>query len=214
MPQTRRPAASRTTKDVPQSRQSRRTQLHEAKLKHAKVRRLRRWLAVVGAAIVVALIGYGLWSAAPTGGDTATTAPDFTLSTTAGGTVTLSALRGKPVILYFNEGAGCGSCTQQMAEIEKNPGFAEAGITVLPIVMNTAEQILPDMQVFGVTTPYLLDDGKVSAAYDVLGKGMHEGLPGHGFVLIDARGTQRWYGNYPSMWLDPNDLLKEVTARL
>ncbi len=43
---------------------------------------------------------------------------------------------------------------------------------------------------------------------------MHEGLPGHGFVLIDADGMQRWQGNYPSMWLDPADLLDEVTSRL
>ncbi len=54
-----------------------------------------------------------------------------------------------------------------------------------------------------VATPFLLDDGTVSSAYGTLGKGMHEGLPGHSFVLIDATGTQRWYGEYPSMWMDP-----------
>ena len=101
-----------------------------------------------------------------------------------------------------------------MAEIEKNPGFQQAGITVLPIVMNTAEQIRPDLLRYGVSSPYLLDNGKVSQAYDVLGKGMHEGLPGHGFVLIDAQGVKRWQGDYPSMWLDPDALLTEATARL
>lgn len=30
---------------------------------------------------------------------------------------------------------------------------------------------------------------------------MRAGLPGHGFVLIDARGVERWYGEYPSMHL-------------
>jgi hypothetical protein len=101
-----------------------------------------------------------------------------------------------------------------MAEIEKNPGFAEAGIVVLPIVMNTAAQIQPDLDTFGVSTPYLLDDGTVSQAYGTLGKGMHAGLPGHGFVLVDADGVQRWQGEYPSMWLDPDDLLREATSRL
>ncbi|MEA5115994.1 MAG: redoxin domain-containing protein [Propionicimonas sp.] len=197
-----------------QPSQSRRAQLREAKLRQAQTQSRRRWLLTAGALILTLLIGYGLWSAAPSSGDTATTAPGFTLPTTDGGTVTLSDLRGGPVILYFNEGAGCGSCTVQMAEIEKNPGFAAAGITVLPIVMNTAEQILPDMETYGVKTPYLLDDGTVSAAYGVLGKGMHEGLPGHGFVVINAEGVQVWYGDYPSMWLDPDDLLKEATSRL
>ena len=175
------------------------------------------WTRIIGGAvtlIVLAVVGYGLWTAVPEQGDTQRLAPDFTLTTTAGTAVTLSALRPHPVLIYFNEGAGCASCTMQMAEIEKNPGFAEAGIEVLPVVMNSAEQILPDLQRFGVTTPYLLDDGTVSKAYDVLDKGMHPGLPGHGFVLIDGEGVQRWYGNYPSMWLDPQELLDEVTKRL
>ena len=175
------------------------------------------WIRILGGAvtlIVLAVVGYGLWTAVPEQGDTQRLAPDFTLTTTAGTAVTLSALRPHPVLIYFNEGAGCASCTMQMAEIEKDPGFAEAGIEVLPVVMNSAEQILPDLQRFGVTTPYLLDDGTVSKAYDVLDKGMHPGLPGHGFVLIDGEGVQRWYGNYPSMWLDPQELLDEVTTRL
>lgn len=175
------------------------------------------WIRAIGAlvaVVIIAVTGYGLWSALPESGDTQHLAPDFTLTTTTGETVTLSELRPSPVILYFNEGAGCGSCTIQMAEIEKHPGFAEAGITVLPIVMNTAEQIQVDLDQFGVTTPFLLDDGTVSKAYDVLDKGMHPGLPGHGFVLIDGEGVQRWYGNYPSMWLAPDDLLAEVKKRL
>jgi hypothetical protein len=85
---------------------------------------------------------------------------------------------------------------------------------VLPIVMNTAAQIRPDLDKFGVKAPYLLDDGAVSKAYGTLGKGMHAGLPGHGFVLIDADGVQRWQGDYPSMWLDPATLLSEVESRL
>ncbi|CAI9411508.1 peroxiredoxin family protein [Aestuariimicrobium sp. T2.26MG-19.2B] len=177
----------------------------------------RRVIGFLGGALVVAvaaLVAFGLWSARSTDSNVSRQAPAFSLTTTAGTTVSLSDYRGKPVILYFNEGAGCGSCTQQMAAIEKDPGFTRSGITVLPIVMNTAEQIEPDLATFGVKTPYLLDDGTVSKAYDTLGKGMHEGLPGHGFVLIDADGNQRWQGDYPSMWIAPGDLLKEVTGRL
>ena len=178
-------------------------------------RRLATRLASAAAGIVaIGLVAFGLWSAQPTNVSGSSQAPAFTLKTTAGTTVSLSEYRGKPVILYFNEGAGCGACTQQMASIEKNTGFAQAGITVLPIVMNTAAQIKPDLVQFGVKTPYLLDDGTVSKAYGTLGKGMHEGLPGHGFVLIDANGVQRWQGDYPSMWLDPATLLQEAKNHL
>lgn len=68
--------------------------------------------------------------------------------------------------------------------------------------MNPASQIRPELASFGLHTPYLIDStGSVSRAYGVLGEGMHAGLPGHGFVLIDAHGTERWYGEYPSMYL-------------
>ena len=43
---------------------------------------------------------------------------------------------------------------------------------------------------------------------------MHQGLPGHGFVLVDADGMQVWYGNYPSMWLDPKELLEIALDKL
>lgn len=180
----------------------------------ARQKRIRRLITVTLSLIAVGLVAFALAKAAPTSTSTAEAAPGFTLKTTAGTTVSLSDYRGKPVVLYFNEGAGCGSCTAQMAEIEKDASFKASGITVLPIVMNSAEQILPDLQQFGVTTPYLLDDGTVSRAYGTLGTGMHEGLPGHGFILIDADGVKRWFGNYPSMFVAPADLLKEIQTRL
>jgi len=188
---------------------------HQQELARKAKRRLISGIVTAAIVLVIgSLVVYGLWSARPTDSTTTAQAPAFTLKTTAGTTVSLSDYRGKPVILYFNEGAGCGACTQQMAGIEKDPGFAEAGITVLPIVMNTQAQIQPDLDTFAVKTPYLLDDGTVSKAYGTLGKGMHAGLPGHGFVLIDGAGIERWQGDYPSMWLDPATLLQTVKSHL
>jgi len=80
--------------------------------------------------------------------------------------------------------------------------------------MNTKDQITADMATNGVRTPFLLDDGTVSTAYGTIGKGMHANLPGHSFVLIDKTGKQRWYGEYPSMWLSTTDLLKEIRNHL
>ena len=164
--------------------------------------------------VIVALVVAGLLSARPTLSSNARLAPDFTLPDTNGQAVSLSALRGSPVLLYFSEGAGCDACLIQMQQIEKDPAFAAAGVKVLPIVMNTAEQISPEMTRFGVKTPFLVDNGTVSQAYNTLGKGMHEGLPGHGFVLIDAQGIQQWSGEYPTMWLAPDARMSEITNRL
>lgn len=204
-----------TTKQQQARRQAHAAEIRREQERQSRTLPRRRLLGLAGLAVLVAVVTFGLWQARPTTNEVSgDAAPGFTLPTTTGQTVSLDDYRGSPVILYFNEGAGCGSCTQQMAEIEKNRGFADAGIVVLPIVMNTAAQIQVDLDAFGVSTPYLLDDGTVSQAYGTLGKGMHAGLPGHGFVLIDADGVQRWQGNYPSMWLDPDDLLREATSRL
>jgi len=205
---------SQTKQQQYDTRQQLKAQLaHEQAMKGMR-RLILRITSVAAVVLAIGLIAYGLWTARPTNDTASTQAPAFSLKTTAGTTVSLADYRGKTVILYFNEGAGCGACTQQMAAIEKNPGFEQAGIVVLPIVMNTAAEIQPDLVKFGVKTPYLLDDGKVSKAYGTLGKGMHAGLPGHGFVLIDAAGVQRWQGDYPSMWLDPATLLQEAKSRL
>jgi peroxiredoxin len=181
----------------------------------AKKRRLlARGAWLVGLLVVGTLVTVALLSSRPVVDTQTSRATPFTLPTSDGRMVSLSDFAGTPVILYFNEGAGCDSCLQQMAYIEQEPGFDEAGIAVVPIVMNTADQINADAQRLGVQSAFLLDDGTVSEAYGTLGTGMHEGLPGHGFVLVDADGMQRWYGNYPSMWLDPTELLEIALDKL
>ena len=189
-----------------------------AEIEHEQRRRTRRNRAAVTVAVLAAigaLIAGMMLTSQPTSSSATRVAPDFTLPDTNGAEVSLADFRGQPVVLYFNEGAGCGSCLQQMTAIEQQKAdFDAAGITVLPIVMNTREQIRHDMRTYGTTTPFLLDDGTVSRAYGTLGNGMHAGLPGHSFVLIDTDGQQRWKGEFPSMWLAPDQLLDHVEQHL
>ena len=189
--------------------------LRAAQAEQARRKRLWVRLASVGATLaVIGVIVAMMLSSRQETSSTSRVAPDFTLTDTSGTTVSLAALRGKNVLLYFSEGAGCQACLVQMAQIEQDPNIAAAGLTVLPIVMNSKAEITADMATNGVHTPFLLDDGTVSKAYGVLGKGMMSGLPGHGFVLIDKTGRQRWYGEYPSMYISPADLIKQVRAHL
>lgn len=198
------------------ARESRQAHLAEVALDTDRQHRRRvaaAWAA--GLTIVVAVVATMLLTSRPASSDAVRAAPDFTLTNTEGQQVSLSDYRETNVLLYFNEGAGCQSCLVQMAEIEKEAAALSAlDVTVLPIVMNTREQITADMALNGVATPFLLDDGTVSKAYGTLGKGMHAGLPGHSFVLIDKAGEQRWYGEYPSMWLAPDQLIRELRTRL
>jgi peroxiredoxin len=201
-------------KAAEQSRTDRRLRSEQA-ARAARRRRLRIIIGAAGALALVAVVAAMMLTSRPESSDAIRTAPDFTLTDTAGNPHTLAQHRGENVLLYFSEGAGCQSCIVQMGEIEKQAdALAQEDVTVLPIVMNTREQITADMAANGVTTPFLLDDGTVSEAYGTLGKGMHAGLPGHSFVLIDKQGQQRWYGEYPSMWLAPEDLLDQVRSKL
>ena len=207
-----------TTKAARRAEQTRRKHLNEIRrVEDAHDRRHRRirlaaWIG--GLAVLASVLTAMLLTSRPESSSTTRTAPDFTLTDTSGHRIHLADLRGQNVLLYFSEGAGCQACLVEMAEIETSAAFAAAGLRVLPIVMNSREQITSDMAANGVKTPFLLDDGTVSRAYGTIGKGMHAGLPGHSFVLIDKKGTQQWYGEFPSMWISPSDLMTEVRKHL
>jgi peroxiredoxin len=198
----------------------------KGRLKTEKQRRARRrarlvlagWLAAIAA--IAGLITATALSAGsgPGAAQSAVVraAPGFTLASTSGKAVSLASYRGHDVVLYFSEGVGCDACFYQMREFENHAAdLAKAGITIVPIVMNPAVQVRQEMSAFGIRTPYLIDTtGSVSRAYGMLGKGMHPGLPGHGFILIDASGMQRWHGEYPSMYLSTAGLIAQVKAHL
>jgi peroxiredoxin Q/BCP len=61
-------------------------------------------------------------------------APDFTLPDQNGDPVTLSDLRGQPVVLYFYPKADTPGCTTQACGIrDRSPEYAEAGATVVGV---------------------------------------------------------------------------------
>jgi peroxiredoxin Q/BCP len=62
------------------------------------------------------------------------TAPDFTLPDQNGDEVTLSELRGSPLVLYFYPRAGAPGCTTQACGVrDQGADYASAGARVLGI---------------------------------------------------------------------------------
>ena len=107
--------------------------LAAVKEEQARAARKRRAFSLaawaVGLVLVAGIITAGLLSSKPqdrTAG-TPTPAPTFTLTDTTGDRVDLAAFRGRNVILYFSEGAGCQSCLLQMAQIEKQASRIRRG---------------------------------------------------------------------------------------
>ncbi|MBB3143826.1 peroxiredoxin Q/BCP [Phyllobacterium trifolii] len=64
--------------------------------------------------------------------DIGSTPPDFTLPRDGGGTITLSGLRGKPVVLYFYPKDDTSGCTQEAIEFSGlRPQFEKLGAKVI-----------------------------------------------------------------------------------
>ena len=166
--------------------------------------------------IVGAVLFLGSRNSSGSGVASGTKAPLFTLTSTDGSKVSLAGYRGQNVLLYFNEGVGCDACFYQTMELQKDASELQANdVTLVPIVANPADQVASELARFGITTPYLIDEGgHVSSAYGMLGKGMHADLPGHGFVFIDSSGRIRWEKEYPSMYASAAEIMSAIRPYL
>ena len=72
-----------------------------------------------------------------TGGDPA---PDFTLPSDTGEEITLSALRGSKVVLYFYPKDSTPGCTTQACDYrDRKPAFADKGAVVLGVSKDSLE---------------------------------------------------------------------------
>ncbi len=96
-------------------------------------------------------------------------APDFTLPRDGGGSVTLSALRGRPVVMFFYPRDDTPGCTKESIGFsEALPAFAEAGAQVFGISRDSVAKHDKFVAKHGLTTPLLSDeDGTVCEAFGV-----------------------------------------------
>ncbi|MBY6081496.1 peroxiredoxin [Ruegeria arenilitoris] len=92
--------------------------------------------------------------------DVADIAPDFTLPRDGGGTVTLSDLRGRPVVLFFYPRDDTPGCTKESIGFsEQLQSFADAGAQVFGISRDSVAKHDKFVAKHGLTTPLLSDEG-------------------------------------------------------
>jgi len=148
-------------------------------------------------------------------------APGFSLAATIGGTVDLTSLRGKTVLLYFQEGLSCQPCWDQLTDLEKNSeAVRAAGIDqVISITTDPVDLIARKTHDMGIHTTVLSDpDLTVSKAYDANAYGMMgDSRDGHTFILVRPDGTIGWradYGGAPkyTMFLPTSAVLADLHA--
>lgn len=142
------------------------------------------------------------------------TAPDFALASTAGTDVTLSAHRGKKVLLAFFPEAFTSVCTAEMCAFSEDYGaFQDADTVVLPI---SVDQI-PSLKAFKaserMTVDFLSDMRReVSRAYGTLSEERYNCH--RAYVLIDRDGVIRWTFSevHPGTRRENAELLEQLQA--
>jgi peroxiredoxin Q/BCP len=118
-------------------------------------------------------------------------APDFTLPATGGTDITLSALRGAPVVLAFYPGDDTTVCTVQLNSYNDDLSvFRDRGARLLGISPQGIESHEAFAAKHGFDFPLLVDaDKAVGQAYGILGP---LGFYRRSVFVIDAEGVVRW----------------------
>jgi thioredoxin-dependent peroxiredoxin len=129
-------------------------------------------------------------------------APDFTLPDADGNQVSLSALRGQHVIIYFYPAAMTPGCTKQACDFrDSKSDLSDAGFTVLGISPDAPGKLARFRDKEGLTFPLLSDPGReVLQAYGAYGEKMMYGKKTAGvirstFVIgADGKIEHAYYG--------------------
>jgi peroxiredoxin len=121
-------------------------------------------------------------------------APDLELVDTHGTPVSLSGLRGTPVVLVFIPFAFSGTCRGELCEIRDNiAAFDGAGVRVLAISCDSTFTLRAwkeqESYVFDLLSDFW-PHGEAARAYGVFDEA--HGRPLRGSFLVDADGVVRW----------------------
>ena len=121
-------------------------------------------------------------------------APDFTLTDDTGADVTLSALRGRTVIVYFYPAAMTPGCTKQACDFSESlDALKGQGFEVLGVSPDKPEKLAKFRDAEQLTFPLLSDPEKsVLTAWGAFGEKKMYGKVVHGVIrstfLIDEKG--------------------------
>ncbi|MFA4819006.1 MAG: peroxiredoxin family protein [Patescibacteria group bacterium] len=145
-------------------------------------------------------------------------APDFALADKDGKIYSLNELRGKNIVLFFNEGLMCyPACWNQIVSLSQDERFKNDDTVILSVVVDSKEDWqravnkMPEL----VQAAVVFDNNaSVSKKFGVLAtpSSMHPGsLPGHTYVLIDKEGIIRYVFDDPNMGIRNDQLVAEIS---
>lgn len=143
--------------------------------------------------------------------------PDFSFTDREGKVYSRDALRGKNVVLFFNEGLMCyPACWNQIVALARDERFKTEDAVVLSIVADSPQdwqQAINKMPELAEATVVFDNGASASKAFGVLSlaSSMHPGsLPGHTYVLIDKEGVIEHIFDDPNMSIHNDQLIAEL----
>jgi peroxiredoxin len=127
-------------------------------------------------------------------------APDFTLPDQDKQSVTLSDLRGGPVMLVFFPGAFSTTCTRELCQIRDDFGtYERRGVTVLGISVDSTHVLRAWRNEQGYTHWFLSDRWPVGAVAKLYGVWNEEvGQADRSTFILDGDGVVRYAVHNPS----------------
>lgn len=144
-------------------------------------------------------------------------APDFSLTDRDGKIYSSENLRGKNVVLFFNEGLMCyPACWIQIAALAKDNDLKNSGAIILSVVVDSKEEwqkAIAQMPELSQAIIVFDKNAAVSSAFNMLKteSSMHYGsLPGHTYIVIDKNGIVRHIFDDSNMALHNSQLLEEL----
>lgn len=140
--------------------------------------------------VLAALVTWGAVARSSPGKGLQTEAPDFMLTLFDGERLSLSSLRGQPVVLNF-WASWCKPCRDEAPTLEKAwRAYQDKGVVFLGIdVQDTEAAARSFMQTYGISYRNGPDQGnRIAPAYGVTG------VPETYFISRDGRLVRRWIG--------------------
>ncbi len=141
-------------------------------------------------------------------------APDFTLPSTAGSSVTLSAFRGKNVLLAFFPLAFTSTCTKELCDMRDDwDQFATVDTVVIPISVDSTPTLKEFKSKYSMRSDFLSDFKRdVARQYGVLLEDRF--YANRAYFLVDKAGTLRWVHveDNPSEKRSNAELLEQIAA--
>jgi len=111
-------------------------------------------------------------------------APDFSLPASGGRSVSLAALRGKPVVLYFYPKANTSGCTKQACDFQEAlPQLGRLGLEVIGVSPDKMKPIESFAAKYNLTFPLASDE--THAAAEAYGTWVEKSMYGRKYMGIE-----------------------------